>query len=316
MSLMAEIFSSLLHDTRSSKVRPFEYWREPEWPASASVKSPDMADSVASASAEMIRSRQNTRLKDLRQRLMHPGIGEDGLIAIEGDHLVQEAERSGLRFDTVFLREDRVAERAQSFRGHVRVFTVTVDAFDHTCATDSPQGVAALVEAPHWTLESLLAADEARLVILAGLQDPGNVGTIVRSAEAFAASGILLTPGSVSPWNQKALRASAGSSFRLPVISLVDVSILRRLGEKLIPMCACAADRGASIFDADLRGPKAFVIGNEGAGIPDEILSFCQGTLYIPCPGNVESLNAAIAASILLYEASRQRSVASPQGKP
>jgi TrmH family RNA methyltransferase len=275
-----------------------------------------MPDFVASATSEMIRSRQNTRMKDLRQRLLHPGIGEDGLIAIEGDHLLQEAERSGLQVDTVYLREDRLAEMERTFPGQVKVFAIAADAFNHACATETPQGIAALVKAPQWTLESMLAADEPRLVILAGLQDPGNVGTILRSAEAFGASGALLTPGSVSPWNQKTLRASAGSSFRLPVVLLADVSLLRRLAERRIPIYACVADAGASIFEADLRGPMALVIGNEGTGISDDILSFCNGSLHVPCPGNVESLNAAIAASIVLYEASRQRSIASLQDKP
>jgi len=274
-----------------------------------------MPDYVASASAEIIRSRQNARLKDLRQRFLHPAIGEDGLIAIEGEHLLQEAERSKLRVDTVFLREDRVAERERGFHSGAKLLIVAADAFDHACATDSPQGIAALVKAPDWELESLLKADQPRLVIVAGLQDPGNVGTIVRSAEAFAASGVLLTPGSASPWNQKALRASAGSSFRMPVVSLADVSRLRRLAENGIPMYACVADVGDSIYEADMRGPIAFVIGNEGAGISEEILSFCDGSLHVPCPGKVESLNAAIAASIVLYEASRQRTVASLQGK-
>jgi TrmH family RNA methyltransferase len=275
-----------------------------------------MPDYVGSPSAEIIRSRQNARLKDLRQRFLHPAIGEDGLIAIEGDHLLQEAERSRLQVHTVFLREDRAAERDRAFHSRVKFLTVAADAFDHACATDSPQGIAALVKAPEWELESLLTANEPRLVIVAGLQDPGNVGTIIRSAEAFAASGVLLTPGTVSPWNQKALRASAGSSFRVPVVSLADVSRLRRLAESRIPMYACIADSGDSIYEADLRGPIAFVIGNEGAGISEEILSFCGGSLHVPCPGKVESLNAAIAASIVLYEASRQRTIASLQGKP
>ena len=275
-----------------------------------------MPDYVGSASAEIIRSRQNARLKDLRQRFLHPAIGEDGLIAIEGDHLLQEAERSGLRVDTVFLREDRVAESDRAVQAHVKFLTVAAEVFDDACATDSPQGIAALVKAPEWELESLLTADEPRLVIVAGLQDPGNVGTIIRSAEAFAANGVLLTPGSVNPWNQKALRASAGSSFRVPVISLADVSRLRRVAESGIPMYACVADTGDSIYEVDLRGPIAFVVGNEGAGISEEILTFCDGSLHVPCPGKVESLNAAIAASIVLYEASRQRTVASLQGKP
>ncbi|HTU49376.1 MAG TPA: RNA methyltransferase [Acidobacteriaceae bacterium] len=274
-----------------------------------------MPDFVASASAEIIRSRQNARLKDLRQRLLHPAVGDDGLIAIEGDHLLQEAERSGLRIDTVFLREDRIAEGNHAFSGRVKVLPVAADAFDHACATDSPQGIAALVQAPAWTLESMLNAAEPRLVILAGLQDPGNVGTIIRSAEAFAADGVLLTPGSVSPWNQKALRASAGSSFRLPVVSFANLSQLHRLAEKHIPTYACVADAGASISDSDLRGPIAFVIGNEGAGISDEVFNFCNGSIHVPCPGSVESLNAAIAASIVLYEASRQRSFASLESK-
>lgn len=275
-----------------------------------------MPDFVASASSEIIRSRQNARLKDLRQRLQRPALGPDRWIALEGDHLVEEAQRSSLRFVSLFLREDRFAENIWRSLQHAQIFAVAADAFDHACATESPQGVAALVELPRWTLESLLEANCPRLVILAGLQDPGNVGTIIRSAEAFAATGVLLTPGSVSPWNQKSLRASAGSSFRLPVVSLDDPALLRRLSEKQIPLYACVADTGASMFEADLRGPIAFVIGNEGAGISNEILPFCQGTLHIPCPGNVESLNAAIAASILLCEASRQRSQASFQGKP
>lgn len=275
-----------------------------------------MPDFVASASAETIRSRQNPGLKDLRRRLLHPTIAQDGLIAIEGDHLLQEAERSGLRLDTVFLREDRVAQKDRRFPSHVQVLIVAADAFDHACATDSPQGIAALVKAPEWTLDSLLTAEEPRLLILAGLQDPGNLGTIIRSAEAFAASGVLLTPGSVSPWNQKALRASAGSSFRLPVVSLANVSRLRAFAERKIPMYACVADTGASIVDANLHGPIAFIIGNEGNGISDEILPFCDGSLHVPCPGQVESLNAAIAASIVLYEASRQHHFAPFESKP
>ncbi len=275
-----------------------------------------MPNFVASASAEMIRSRQNTRLKDLRQRLQISDVGLDGLIAIEGDHLIEEAQRSGLRFDTLFLREDRISQNTWPVTGTAKILTVAADVFDHACATESPQGIAALVEAPCWTLESLLLTDSPRLVILAGLQDPGNVGTIIRSAEAFAVTGVLLTQGSASPWNQKALRAAAGSSFRMPIVSLPNNALLRQLPQKQIPIYACVADTGISVFEANLRGPAAFVIGNEGAGIPEEILHFCTGTLHIPCPGNVESLNAAIAASILLYEASRQRTTASLKGKP
>jgi len=256
------------------------------------------------ATEEIIRSRQNARLKDLRRRLLRPEVGADGLIAVEGEHSLLEAVRSGLRIDTVFLREDRAAwmDADEAAR-----FVVAADAFDHACATESPQGIAALVEAPRWSLDSVLRGEDPLLVVLAGVQDPGNVGTIVRSAEAFGATGVLLTPGSANPWNQKVLRASVGSMFRLPVIGLEDIAMLRRLREKKIPLYACDANEGNSLGDTNLSGRFGFVIGNEGAGIPAEVSALCSGSIRIPCSGPVESLNAAVAAAILLYEASRQR---------
>jgi TrmH family RNA methyltransferase len=259
-------------------------------------------------SLELLRSRQNTRLKDLRQRLLRPA--RDGLIAIEGEHLLQEAIHSNLRIDTVFLREDR-ADNAGWIPSTPEIYTVTADAFNHACTTESPQGIAALVQVPQWSFDAILHADKPRFVILAGLQDPGNVGTIIRSAEAFGANGILLTPGSVHPWNQKVLRASAGSSFRLPVVTLEKLSQLQQLHAAGVQLYACAADGEEAIPSSNLSGTFGFVIGNEGAGIPKEIVSLCTGTLHIPCSGPVESLNAAVAAAILLYEASRQRAAAS-----
>ncbi|MEO6830187.1 MAG: RNA methyltransferase [Acidobacteriaceae bacterium] len=273
-------------------------------------------------SVESIRSRQNAHLKDLRQRLLRPNFGKDGLIAIEGEHLLEEAMRTGLRVDTLFLREDRLPKLGclpteLGSRNHPRrTFSVVANAFNQACATESPQGIAALIEAPTWTLDSLLREKSPILVVLAGLQDPGNLGTIIRTAEAFGATGVLLTPGCAHPWSQKVLRASAGSSFRLPVVPLENVAQLERLRDESVSLLACAANTGDSSENTNLSGRFGFVIGNEGAGIPSEVLSFCVGTIHIPCPGPVESLNAGVAAAILLYEASRQRARASIQGKP
>lgn len=284
-----------------------------------------MSHPLILASYETIQSRQNSRLKDLRKHFLRVDLANDGLIAIEGPKLLEEAVRSGLRVHSIFVREDiteatqETVAGAQDAAGHFPVplrFRVTAEAFNYACATKTPQGMAALVEAPRWSLESLLAADPRLLLILAGLQNPGNIGTIVRTAEAFGASGILLTPGTVNPWNQKVLRASAGSTFRIPVVALKDVGILELLQQKDIPLYACAAHNGIAIGDANLCGRVALVIGNEGAGISEEVLAHCSGTIHIPCPGPVESLNAAVAASILLYEASGQRARASTRSKP
>lgn len=261
---------------------------------------------MAAAPAEVIRSRQNGRLKDLRRRLLRPNGAEDGLIPVEGEHLIQEAMSSGLHIDTLFLREDRAVQGDRLTSGNPLTFVVAANAFNHACATESPQGVAALIKAPKWSLDALLQVANPVLLVLAALQDPGNVGTIIRSAEAFGVTGILLTPGMVHPWNQKVLRASAGSSFRLPVIPLQEDASLEQLRTKGIPLYAASAQAKVSVVDATLKPPVAFVIGNEGAGISKDILAYCSSAIHIPYSGPVESLNAAVAASILLYEVSRQ----------
>lgn len=255
-----------------------------------------------------IRSRHNARWKDFRQRLLHPARAEDGKIVIEGVHLAQEALRSGLRLETLFLREDTAALQ-QTFPAN-ETYIVAKDIFNQGCATEAPQGVAALLQQPTTSLDQALRKANPLLVILDGIQDPGNLGTILRSAEAFGASGLLLLPGTVSPWNQKAMRASAGSVFRVPLIQLDDVTTLSQLRAQKIPLYAAVAQDGVDVADTSkvtLDGPAALLIGNEGAGISAAALAFAERKIQIACVGPVESLNAGVAASILLYAAAQQR---------
>lgn len=275
----------------------------------------------AAASGEIIRSRHNARLKVLRQLLLRPAPVGNGLIAIEGEHLLREAVRSGLRVVTMFLREERQQLFGPSQKGSDAIraqetIVVAADAFNHACATDSPQGVAAIVEIRQTSLEAVIHAPAPLIAILAALQDPGNVGTILRTAEAFGVTGVLLTPGTANPWNQKALRASAGSIFRVPVFQLERISQLTLLQQHGVKIYACAARGGLAVEDAAWGDAAAFAIGNEGAGIPADVLAFCDATIHIPMPGPVESLNAAMAASIVCYQASRQRAAASIGSKP
>ena len=152
------------------------------------------------------------------------------------------------------------------------------------------------------------------IVVLAGLQDPGNVGTLLRSAEAFGATGALLLPGTASPWNPKALRASAGSAFRVPAIQANDEEALAQLARHHVLAIAAIPREGTPLEAAPLARPSALLIGNEGAGLSQRLTTAAQHRITIPMPGNVESLNAAIAGSLLLYEAACQRTQACGKG--
>ena len=145
------------------------------------------------------------------------------------------------------------------------------------------------------------------VIVLSGIQDPGNLGTILRSAEAFGASGVLLGEGTVSQFNSKAVRASAGSAFRLPVVAVKLEEAIPHLREAGLRLVATSSHGGTPADQANLASPFAVFIGNEGSGLPGELMSQMDETAAVPHAGQVESLNAAVAASILLYEAARQR---------
>lgn len=258
--------------------------------------------------ARIVQSRHNARVKELRRAFAQPGRGERGLVGIEGELLLGEAARSGLVVETVFVRSgsEAVLERVGVEAGEV--LELPADVFASAVETESPQGVAALVAAPRFGVEEIFPERGAGLIlVMAGLQDPGNAGTLIRSAEAFGASGVVLLAGTVSQWNPKAVRASAGSVFRVPVVSMRLEELTSLLGKRGVRLLAATADGDVELRGAGLDGPVAVVIGNEGAGVPAEVLAASDARVAIECPGPVESLNAAIAGSILLYEAARQR---------
>jgi RNA methyltransferase, TrmH family len=234
-----------------------------------------------------------------------------GLVAIEGDHLLEEALRSGMVLKTVFVSERREVPTIVP-RG-VEVLRLTDEVFGSVVETQSPQGVAALMVPPVRRLEDVFeSSGVAPLILIAvGLQDPGNLGTLVRSAEAFSAAGVLTTPGTVSAWNQKALRASVGSVFRVPVVA-VNASELEELKGRGLRLVATVGTDDFGVVAAsemDFTVGCAVMIGNEGSGLSSEWIEMCDVRVTIPCPGPVESLNAAVAGSLLLYEASRQRTI-------
>ena len=262
----------------------------------------------------IVQSKQNARVKELRAALLRPRRADAAHVALEGMHLLAEALRSGTQIETIFVaqgHENLLQELG--IPATADILTLPREVLDSAVTTESPQPIAALARLPLWTWNSLHPSD-APILILAGIQDPGNLGTILRSAEAFGAGGVVSLPGTVSPWNPKAMRASAGSVFRVPVIESSDKECFQYLHRRRVTTLAAMAHDAQPLGEIDLTAPVALVIGSEGSGLAPEIAAQCDARITIPCPGPVESLNAAVAASVLLYEASRQRSL-SPASK-
>lgn len=268
----------------------------------------------------VIASKQNARLKELRRALAGPDRDARGLVGIEGPKILQEAIRAGLRLNAVFVAEgsERLLETLR-VAPETEILRLPRALLDSALATETPQSIAALVEPPDWSWEQILSAhhrETALVLILAGLQDPGNLGTILRSAEAFGATGVISLPGTVSAWNTKAVRASAGSVFRVPLIAAGERECFDRLREGGVRVLATSVRAAQPADLADMAGPVALFIGNEGNGVANDVAAKADARITISCPGPVESLNAAVAASVLLYEAARQRGVEAPGFHP
>jgi TrmH family RNA methyltransferase len=259
-----------------------------------------------------VSSRQNALVKDLRRAFTQDEPTDQGYIGVEGVRLMEEAIRSGLRFQAVFFSESGRAHAGRllpQIASQAEALLLSDDVFASAVKTESPQGVAALVKLRPFTIENLLEQVEAKVLLagVAGIQDPGNLGTIIRSAEAFGARAVLLGERTVSPFKAKAVRASAGSLFREPLLRVKMAETIALLKERGVRVIATSSHKGKPLHEADFTGAAMIVVGNEGAGVPHEVMALADDLVTIPHSPRVESLNAGIAASILLYEAARQR---------
>ena len=258
----------------------------------------------------LVTSPQNSLVKDLRRSFSQAERTDDGYCAIEGLRILEEAIRSGLRIKAVFFSQSgrqRAAGLLPQIGSHTETLLLPDEVFQSAVNTETPQGVAALVKLKDLSLQDMLRSPNLLLLGAAGIQDPGNLGTMIRSAEAFGASGVLALEKTVAAINPKVIRASAGSIFRLPVVktSFEDVSAsLRSAGVRI---AATSSHKGTPLDEVDLTGPVAVFVGSEGAGVPKNVLAEADEMIAIPHSPRVESLNAGIAASIILYEATRQR---------
>jgi RNA methyltransferase, TrmH family len=262
-----------------------------------------------------IEGRHNPLVKELRQAFTHSERTEDGDCAIDGLRIVEEAIRSGLRFRAVFFREsaqDRAERVLPQIGSHVETVLLPDALFDSIVPSESPQGVAALVRVKEFSFDDLLERIRVGpIIVLAGLQDPGNLGTIFRSAEAFGSAGLILGEGTVSPFNSKVVRAAAGSLFRMPFVIAKSTGgldeISAQLAQREVRLVATSSHKGTPLHEAKLTGALAIFVGSEGSGLPRTLMGKMHETIAIPHAPQVESLNAGVAGSIVLYEAARQR---------
>lgn len=291
-----------------------------------------MAEPTISDRLRRVAGKNNSLVKELRRAFHRGELTDDGCCAIEGLRIVEEAIRSGLKFRAVFFSEssETKANRVLPQIGsHVETLVLPDSLFGATVPSETPQGIAALVRMPAMTLDEALgygsnpseiakyakgstAAASAdglprTFVVVVGLQDPGNLGTLIRSAEAFGAARVILAGPNVSPFNSKVVRGSAGSIFRVPVVRAEIADIVSRLRGHGLRLLATSSHKGAPLDQAQLTGAIAIFIGSEGGGIPRELLAQMDEVLVIPHSERVESLNAGVAASIILYEAARQK---------
>ena len=280
----------------------------------------------------MITSNANKNIKNIiKLRDKSKVRNEQGLFIAEGSRMVLETPKTLLK--ELYISEEFLSdsEKKSEVEGYlsvtldglrseeyletffddntVKIFLVANDIMKLISDTTTPQGILAVIEQKRYMLEDILEASKVpSLIILEKLQDPGNLGTILRTAEGAGISGIVMSRDTVDPFSPKAIRSTMGSMYRVPFFITDDIcdtiNVIKRNGIKVF----AAHLKGEKYYDElDFRGASAFLIGNEGNGLSDEVASLADTYLKIPMEGQLESLNAAMAAGILMYETSRQR---------
>ena len=267
---------------------------------------------MTQAKIRQIASPTNSLLKVYR-RALAKGTTREGWLAVEGPFLVEEALAAApaVRTHSLLMAESGLAKFArlmEQLPTEAEAVQVPDRLFEQVAQTQNPQGIAALVELPSYDLDSILGGHDLLLLVACGLQDPGNLGTLMRSAAAFGASALLTLHETVSPFNPKAVRSSAGAIFHLPVLAGLTVNeLVHRLRAARIRIVATDRHSPSPLDQADLRGSVAIMVGREASGLPPQIAREASLRLSIPIRPGMDSVNAATAAGVFLYEAARQR---------
>jgi len=254
----------------------------------------------------MITSRTNDKIKYIEKLKQKSSFRrEEGCFIVEGIRMVREVPEDLRR--ELYLTEKALADHPELSRWCGAVETVSDSVMEKLADTKTPQGMLAVVKIPENGSEGDGDEKTPLYLVLDGVQDPGNVGTIIRTAEAVGATAVLLSRTSADPFSPKVVRSTMGTIFRVRVEISDDLpDTLRGLKKEGVRIFGTHLS-GTEFYDADLTCPLAFLIGNEGNGLTDEVAKEADSLLRIPMEGQVESLNAAVSGSVVAYEAYRQR---------
>lgn len=260
-----------------------------------------------------ITSLSNQKIKEVLDIKKRKGRDKHFPFLIEGPHLIGMALNSGnqvsdIFFTASFASKEEGPQFLRRLSKHTRnIFEVSGHVIARISDTETPQGIVAVSAFRSLSLEDLRSVATPLMVIVDGVQDPGNLGAIIRTADAAAADAVILLPGTCDAFKQKTIRSTAGSIFNIPVIHADLQAFLKWLRPNKIKLAVTSLDSDRTIFEERLEGPLAFVFGNEAHGVCKELISAADLLLKIPIYGKAESLNVAAAAAVCLYEAARQR---------
>ena len=254
-----------------------------------------------------IESKDNNLFKETRKLKERKNRNKSSKYIIEGFRLVQEAFKAGLDIDYLIVTSDG-REKINSYleeyiSDKIKIYEMTNALFNELISTEKPQGIVAVVHMNEKPLE----LDGSFYLLCDKVQDPGNLGTIIRTAHAVKADGIILTKGTVDIYNEKTIRSTMGSLFYVPVHYDDDnMTLVKSLTDKNFKIVVTSLDTDKDFFQESIKGKVLLTVGNEGNGVSDEVYELADTKVKIPMPGNAESLNVAIATSVIMYEKVRQ----------
>lgn len=261
----------------------------------------------------MITSTSNQQMKYIAQLLKKAKVrNEEGIFVVEGRKMFAEAPKDWVT--DIYVSETFFSDPEHKKMLEGRDYEVVSDSVLKSVSdTQTPQGILCLVKKPEYQLEDLLREEQPHLLILESIQDPGNLGTMLRTGEGAGITGVVMNRTTVDLFNPKTIRSTMGSIYRMPFVVTEHLEeTIAELKARQIAVYAAHLKGTLSYDEPDYRGGTAFLIGNEGKGLSDEIADLADTCIKIPMEGKVESLNAAISASLLMYEVNRQRR----KGKP